>query len=264
MFPCDFSVRRKKSFGDRRGSFCVRAGLERALRSRQEKSRTNVTSPTQAQTSPIVPWKRREPAKEDRRNGSGTIASCKVEPEPHRRAQSSAQSVKATKAGREYPAEEAPRKTANTEPTEGQTDAAAETEAQDPTVEPPEPEGEALSLDSIDDLVLPGDADPDEEQQSQRWRITDDALAPLSMDLLQSSASQIRARTHSDAPPAGQNGRQNAPQPQGGGNGQPRQQSARNGSQSAQRKRQEEPHVRSFSFRKMQKSKNMKKFRRSY
>lgn len=127
MFPCDFSVRRKKSFGDRRGSFCVRAGLERALRSRQEKSRTNVTSPTQAQTSPIVPWKRREPAKEDRRNGSGTIASCKVEPEPHRRAQSSAQSVKATKAGREYPAEEAPRKTANTEPTEGQTDAAAET-----------------------------------------------------------------------------------------------------------------------------------------
>lgn len=200
MFPCDFSVRRKKSFGDRRGSFCVRAGLERALRSRQEKSRTNVTSPTQAQTSPIVPWKRREPAKEDRRNGSGTIASCKVEPEPHRRAQSSAQSVKATKAGREYPAEEAPRKTANTEPTEGQTDAAAETEAQDPTVEPPEPEGEALSLDSIDDLVLPGDVDPGEEQQSQRWRITDDALAPLSMDPLQSSASQIRVRTPSDAP----------------------------------------------------------------
>ena len=124
-----------------------------------------------------MPWKRREPAKEDRRNGSGTIASCKVEPEPHRRAQSSAQSVKATKAGRRNPAEEAPRKTANTEPTEGQTDAAAETEAQDPTVEPPEPEGEALSLDSIDDLVLPGDVDPGEEQQSQRWRITDDGCA---------------------------------------------------------------------------------------
>lgn len=212
MFPCDFSVRRKKSFGDRRGSFCVRAGLERALRSRQEKSRANLTSPTQAQTSPIVPWKRREPAKEDRRNGSGTIASCKVEPEPHRRAQS----FKATKAGREYPAEEAPRKTANTEPTEGQTDAAAETEAQDPAAESTEPEGEALSLDSIDDLVLPGDVDPGEEQQSQRWRITDDALAPLSTDLLQSSASQIRVRMPSDAPPAGQNGRQNAPQPQGG------------------------------------------------
>ena len=150
-------------------------------------------------------------------------------------AQNDAQSVETTEGGQEYPAEEAPRKTANTEPTEGQTDAAAETEAQDPTVEPPEPEGEALSLDSIDDLVLPGDVDPGEEQQSQRWRITDDALAPLSMDLLQSSASQIRVRTHSDAPPAGQNGRQNAPQPQGGGNGQPRQQSARNGSQSSQR-----------------------------
>ena len=193
-----------------------------------------------------------------------TRRSSKVEPEPHRRAQSSAQSVKATKAGREYPAEEAPRKTANTEPTEGQTDAAEETAPQDPAAEPAEPEGEVLSLDSIDDLVLPGDVDPGEEQQSQRWRITDDALAPLSMDLLQSSASQIRARTHSDAPPAGQNGRQNAPQQQGGGNGQPRQQSARNGSHSAQRKRQEEPHVRSFSFRKIQKSKNMKKFRRSY
>ena len=115
-------------------------------------------------------------------------------------AQNDAQSVETTESGQEYPAEEAPRKTANTEPTEGQTDVAAETEAQDPTVEPPEPEGEALSLDSIDDLVLPGDVDPGEEQQSQRWRITDDALAPLSMDPLQSSASQIRVRTPSDAP----------------------------------------------------------------
>ena len=75
-----------------------------------------------------------------------------------------------------------------------------ETEPQDPAAEPAEPKGEALSLDSIDDLVLPGDVDPGEEQQSQRWRITDDALAPLSMDLLQSSASQIRVRTPSDAP----------------------------------------------------------------
>lgn len=127
MFPCDFSVRRKKSFGDRRGSFCVHAGPVRALRSRQKKSRTNVASPTQAQTSPIAPCKNREPGKEGRRNSSGTIASSKVEPEPHRRAQSSAQSGKATKAGREYPAEEAGLKKANTEPTERQTDAAAET-----------------------------------------------------------------------------------------------------------------------------------------
>ena len=52
-----------------------------------------------------------------------------------------------------------------------------ETEPQDPAAEPAEPEGEALSLDSIDDLVLPGDADPDEEQQNQRWRITDDGCA---------------------------------------------------------------------------------------
>lgn len=173
VFPCDFSVRRKKSFGDRRGSFCVRPGLERALKSRQAKSQANVASSTQAQTSPISLWKNRESEKEDRRNGSSTIASSKVGPEPRRRAQS----VETAEGGQEYPTEEAPRKTAKTEPTEGQTDAAAETEAQDPTVEPPEPEGEALSLDSIDDLVLPGDVDPGEEQQSQRWRITDDGCA---------------------------------------------------------------------------------------
>jgi hypothetical protein len=36
---------------------------------------------------------------------------------------------------------------------------------------------EALTLDSIEDLTLPGDMDPDEEQQSQRWSITDDGCA---------------------------------------------------------------------------------------
>lgn len=92
-------------------------------------------------------------------------------------AQNDAQSVETTEGGQEYPAEEAPRKTANTEPTEGQMEPAAETEAQDPAAEPAEPEGEVLSLDSIDDLVLPGDVDPGEEQQSQRWRITDDGCA---------------------------------------------------------------------------------------
>ena len=39
------------------------------------------------------------------------------------------------------------------------------------------PEAEALTLDSIDELTLPGDMDPGEEQQSQRWRITDDGCA---------------------------------------------------------------------------------------
>ena len=141
---------------------------ERALKSRQAKSQANVASSTQAQTSPISPWKNREAEKEDRRNGSSTIASCKVEPEPHRRAQSSAQSVETSEAGREYPTEEAPLKTANTEPTEQQTGATEESTPQDPAAEPAEPEGEALSLDSIDDLVLPGDVDPGEEQQSQR------------------------------------------------------------------------------------------------
>ena len=38
-------------------------------------------------------------------------------------------------------------------------------------------ETEALTLDMMDELTLPGDMDPDEEQQSQRWRIADDGCA---------------------------------------------------------------------------------------
>ena len=38
-------------------------------------------------------------------------------------------------------------------------------------------EAEALTLDMMDELTLPGDMDPDEEQQSQRWRIADDGCA---------------------------------------------------------------------------------------
>ena len=58
-----------------------------------------------------------------------------------------------------------------------QTEPTPETEPQDPAAEPAEPEGEALSIDSIDELTLPGDMDPDEEQQNQRWRIADDGCA---------------------------------------------------------------------------------------
>lgn len=38
-------------------------------------------------------------------------------------------------------------------------------------------ETEALTLDMMDELTLPGDMDPGEEQQSQRWRIADDGCA---------------------------------------------------------------------------------------
>lgn len=38
-------------------------------------------------------------------------------------------------------------------------------------------EAEALTLDMMDELTLPGDMDPDEEQQNQRWRIADDGCA---------------------------------------------------------------------------------------
>lgn len=80
-----------------------------------------------------------------------------------------------------------------------------------------------------------------------------------------SKAQRVRSKSGrpQTPPPAGQNGRQNAPQPQGGGNGQPRQQSARNGSQSAQRKRQEKTRAQLF-LPENAKIKNMKKFLRSY
>ena len=65
----------------------------------------------------------------------------------------------------EYPQEENGEKTAKNEPTEA---TASETETDKP---------ETLTLDSIDALTLPGDMDPDEEQQSQRWRIADDGCA---------------------------------------------------------------------------------------
>lgn len=106
-------------------------------------------------------------------------------------AQNDAQSVETTEGGQEYPTEEAPRKTANTEPTEGQTDATAETAPKDPAAEPTEPEGEALSLDSIDDLVLPSDVDPGEEQQSQRWRITDDGCADWALKKIKAEKDEF-------------------------------------------------------------------------
>ena len=74
-------------------------------------------------------------------------------------AQNDAQSVETPENVQEYPPEETSLKTAKNEPTEA------------------EPQTEALTLDSIDELTLPGDMDPDEDQQIQRWRITDDGCA---------------------------------------------------------------------------------------
>ena len=72
-------------------------------------------------------------------------------------AQNRAQRDETTEGVERYPAEETGLKTAKNERTEG----CAET----------------LTLDSIDELTLPCDMDPGEEQQSQRWRIADDGCA---------------------------------------------------------------------------------------
>lgn len=90
-------------------------------------------------------------------------------------AQNDAQRVETTEVVQECTAAETSVETAETSPAEGQTDDVADAQTQEPG--PAEPEGEALTLDSIDELTLPGDMDPDEEQQDQRWRIADDGCA---------------------------------------------------------------------------------------
>lgn len=71
--------------------------------------------------------------------------------------QNCSQCVETTEGGQEYSQEEKSLKQQKNELTEAQP--------------------EVLTLDSIDELTLPGDMDPDEEQQSQRWRIADDGCA---------------------------------------------------------------------------------------
>ena len=85
---------------------------------------------------------------------------------PAETAQNDAQSVETAEGGERSAAAETTTQTANNEQTEAP---AEETQT--------EPEGGVLTIDSIDDLVLPGDMDPGEEQQSQRWRIIDDGAA---------------------------------------------------------------------------------------
>ena len=91
-------------------------------------------------------------------------------------AQNDAQSVETANGGQETPQKKPPRETAQNGATEGQTDS---------------PEAEALTIDSIDELTLPGDADPDEDQQSQRWRITDDGCADWALKKIKSEKDEL-------------------------------------------------------------------------
>ena len=97
-----------------------------------------------------------------------TTAAAEEAKKATQAAQNDAQNVETTEGGQEYPAEkEAPEK-AKTEPTN---------EPEGATTEPAEPDAAILTLDEIEALALPGDADPDEEPQTQRWRIADDGCA---------------------------------------------------------------------------------------
>ena len=53
-----------------------------------------------------------------------------------------------------------------------------------------EAEPETLTLDTIEDLALPGDMEPDEAQQSQRWRITDDGCADWALKKIKSEKDE--------------------------------------------------------------------------
>ena len=52
-------------------------------------------------------------------------------------------------------------------------------------------ECEALTLDAIDDLTLPGDMDPTEEQQGRRWRITDDGCADWALEKIKAEKDEL-------------------------------------------------------------------------
>ena len=52
-------------------------------------------------------------------------------------------------------------------------------------------QGEALNIDSIDELVLPGDVDDPEEEAPQRWRITDDSCADWALKKIKAEKDEL-------------------------------------------------------------------------
>lgn len=53
----------------------------------------------------------------------------------------------------------------------------------------------ALTLDMIDELTLPGDVDPDEEQAPQRWSITDDGCADWALKKIKTEKDELERIT---------------------------------------------------------------------
>ena len=52
-------------------------------------------------------------------------------------------------------------------------------------------QGEALNIDSIDEMVLPGDVDDPEEEAPQRWRITDDSCADWALKKIKAEKDEL-------------------------------------------------------------------------
>lgn len=87
--------------------------------------------------------------------------------------------------------------------TEAAENGAQELEALEPTQEPteeenaqetltePQDEAQALTLDTIDELQLPGDADPDEEAPPQRWSIADDGCADWALKKIKTEKDEL-------------------------------------------------------------------------
>lgn len=52
-------------------------------------------------------------------------------------------------------------------------------------------ECEALTVDAVDDLTLPGDMDPTDGQYGRRWRITDDGCADWALEKIKAEKDEL-------------------------------------------------------------------------
>lgn len=61
----------------------------------------------------------------------------------------------------------------------------------EPDEAPAEPEAIPLTIDEIEELVLPGDADDQDQQQDKRWSITDDGCADWALKKIKTEKDEL-------------------------------------------------------------------------
>lgn len=76
-----------------------------------------------------------------------------------------------------------------------ETEKGAETQNNGVAEDQPQ-EAEALNIDTIDSLTLPGDMEPDEDQPSQRWSITDDSCADWALKKIKAEKDELDRLTY--------------------------------------------------------------------